>query len=277
MISRHGDVVTREELRNTLWSDYTYVDFERGLTRVINKVRLTLADEAVNPRSIETVPRRGYRFVAPVSILDRPQAPQDSSRIATNKPESVVSSVLSSEENASNLVGRNIIPRIVWALIAVALAGLIWFRHEQPPAPPITAIAVLPVHHADADITEGTLAESITSELIVSISRIHSLRVVSLRSVMPYTESKKSLAEVARELKVDGLVDNSLHLAGTRTRLTVRLIRFPSERAVCSRTYERDAASGIALQNEIAQHIAREIGVAVSSDDRKRLVQQTLV
>jgi len=93
---------------------------------------------------------------------------------------------------------------------------------------------------------------------------------------MPYTESKKSLAEVARELKVDGLVDSSLHLTGTRTRLTVRLIRFPAERAVWSRTYEPDAASGIALQNEIAQNIAREIGVVVSSDDRKRLVQQTL-
>jgi DNA-binding winged helix-turn-helix (wHTH) protein/TolB-like protein/Flp pilus assembly protein TadD len=276
LISRHGDVVTREELRNTLWSDDTYVDFERGLTRVINKVRLTLADEAINPRFIETVPRRGYRFVAPVSTLDRSQELQDSSSLATNGPESVVSSVLSSEENASNPVGRNIIWRIAWALIAVALTGLIWFRHERPSVPPITAIAVLPVHHVDGDIAEGTLAESITDELIISISRIHSLRVVSLRSVMPYTESKKSLAEVARELKVDGLVDSSLHLTGTRTRLTVRLIRFPAERAVWSRTYEPDAASGIALQNEIAQNIAREIGVVVSSDDRKRLVQQTL-
>jgi len=276
LISRHGDIVTREELRNALWSHDTYVDFERGLTRVINKVRLALADDAANPRFIETVPRRGYRFVAPVSTLDRSQAPQEPSAAATGGPEPLGSPVPLREERTSNLVGRNTALRIAWALILVAaLAGLLWFRYERPPTPPITNIAVLPVHHVDADHAEGALAESTTDELIASISRIHSLRVVSFRSVIPYTVSKKSLAEIARELKVEALVDSSLHVAGTRVRLTARLIRFPAERAVWSRTYERDAAGGIALQNEIAQNIAEEIGVVVSSDDRKRLVQQT--
>ena len=175
LISRHGDMVTREELRNALWSHDTYVDFERGLTRVINKVRLALADDAANPRFIETVPRRGYRFVAPVSTLDRSQEPQESSPAANGGPEPLGSSVRLSEEKASNLVARNTSLRIAWALIPVAaLAGLLWFRYERPSAPPITAIAVLPVHHVDTDRTQDALAESTTDELIASISRIHS-------------------------------------------------------------------------------------------------------
>src|SRR6476661_507452 len=91
LVSRHGDVVTRDELKNALWPDDTYVDFERGLTRVINKVRLTLSDKASNPLFIETVPRRGYRFVAPVSTVDRSQEARDSSPVNGNAPESLIS------------------------------------------------------------------------------------------------------------------------------------------------------------------------------------------
>ncbi|MEO8126547.1 MAG: winged helix-turn-helix domain-containing protein [Bryobacteraceae bacterium] len=273
LVERQGDVVTREELKKSLWPDETYGDFDRGLNRVVNKIRIALGDSAVNPRFIETLPRRGYRFLAPVSIVERPGsqpesvppdiAPLDSQPIQTPrnvaKWYSVRPKSVRWQAALAVLVG------------AAAVASLTWFGISRVRAPRFTALAVLPLEGVAREGDEGDFAYGMTDQLIASLSRISSLRVVSLKSMMHYKGTRTKLADVAKELKVDGLVEGSLFVSNGNMRMNIRLVRFPGEQTVWTKSYERSAAEAISLQREIAQNVAQEIGAAITPDDRKRL------
>src|SRR5262245_20021626 len=170
LVSEPGEPVTREELRKRLWPDDTFVDFDNGLNRAINRLRAALGDAADRPRYVETLERRGYRFIAPVVFEEDALAasPERARRAPT-------------------------VFRLA-ALLAVLLAGLAyWSRSGAPGAPPIRTLAVLPLANLTGDPGQDYFSDGMTDALITRLAALPSLHVISRQSVMGYKGSGKPL------------------------------------------------------------------------------------
>src|SRR5689334_10024680 len=157
LIERPGQIITREELQKRLWPSGVNVDFERGLNKAVNRAREALGDDAVNPRFIETVPLRGYRFLADVEVV-RP----GTVLVAMQQPDSVVPARLPS-------VVRKKSPRIALAVFgALLILSVIFtaYRAIWISPPKIESLAVLPLINASGDPSQEYFADGMTDELI---------------------------------------------------------------------------------------------------------------
>lgn len=262
LLERPGELVTREELRQALWRSDTFVDFEHGLNAAINRLRETLGDDADNPRYIETLPRRGYRFItAPVPKVAR-------------APEGV-----QPEKNQSPLRRRGL-PLVTAALIGIGavLFGLdagglrskLLFRSAAQPQ--IRSLAVLPLTNLSGDPQQEYFADGMTEELITELSRIGSLKVISRTSVMPYKgEKKKPLPQIGRELNVDAVMEGAVMRSGNRVRIAAQLIYAPTDQHLMAETYERDLGEVLKLQREVAASIAQQVRLKLTTEQQVRL------
>ena len=270
LLDRPGELVTREELRKKLWPEDTFVDFEHSLNAAVKRLRAALNDSSDRPHYIETLARRGYRFIAPVNAAGSEIGAVGSS----NTPKLPVGRV------PSTVRGRRL-----W-LIAVAVCGIVvlawgWrqWRHRTaaPAAPAIHSLAVLPLENLSGDPSQEYLADGITEELIGRLSGIHDLRVTSRTSVMGFKDTKLSVPEIAKALNVDALVEGSVIREGNRIRVHAQLIRAASDEHFWSEEYDRDLKDVLALQSDLAQAIAQKVEVSVTSKERTRLVAKRQV
>lgn len=258
------DVVTREEFRQKLWPADTFVDFDTGLNSAIKKLRDALGDSAEEPRYIETLPRRGYRFIARVENGDLP---------ASATPESPV-------ETVAGAVPRHRMK--TWTQVAAALGiavallfGLratVW-RHQasaMASAPRIQSLAVLPLENLSKDPEQEYFADGMTEALITDLGKIGELRVISRTSVMHFKGTKKSLQEIAGELQVDALLEGTVARSGDRVRITANLVQASPEKHVWAESYARDMRDVLALQEEVARAIATEIKIKLSPQEQAR-------
>jgi TolB-like protein/DNA-binding winged helix-turn-helix (wHTH) protein/cytochrome c-type biogenesis protein CcmH/NrfG len=252
LIERPGDVLTRDELQKRLWPSGTTVDFDRGLNKAIARVRDALGDDADNPRFIETLPLRGYRFLAQV------EGP----------------ALLPATEIRSNPVsfppvrpGR----RWPWAVggLAAVLFVLIGYYRLTSRSPRIDSIAVLPLENLSGDPAQEYFSDGMTDELISEIAQITSLRVISRTSIMRYKGgARKSLPEIARELHVDAILEGTVAQSGQRVRIRAQLIRARDERHLLSEQYERELTDILTLQGEVARAIVGSIKIKLRPGDR---------
>jgi TolB-like protein/DNA-binding winged helix-turn-helix (wHTH) protein/Tfp pilus assembly protein PilF len=261
LLGNPGQLVTREELQQKLWPGASFGDFEHGLNAAVNRLREVLSDSATQPKFIETVPRRGYRFI--VAESDAKQTPEAGVQAKRDRK-----------------VGTRLLAFVVLAGIAVAglLVGLNvrgWRDRFLMRAanPRIQALAVLPLENLSGDPTQDYFADGMTDELITSLGRIGALRVISRTSVMQYKSTKKPLPEIARELGVDAIVDGTVLRSGNRVRITANLLHAPTDRHLWAESYERDLRDVLALQNEVADAIAREIKLKLTPQEQARLVR----
>ncbi|MCU1243954.1 MAG: Adenylate cyclase [Candidatus Acidoferrum typicum] len=255
LLQSPGNLVTREELRSQLWPADTFVDFDHSLHNAVGRVREALGDSAEIPRYIETLPRRGYRFIG---LVEEEQAPQ-------------ISAPRSSAENGNKLHASaalapltkryTALAVILCSCIAVGLAAWAAWRHfyVRSPIPPIRSIAVLPLQNLSGDPAQEYFADGMTEELITDLSRIQALKVISRTSVMGYKRTKKHLPQIARELGVDGILEGSVIREGNQVRLTVQLLDGPNDRHLWSKAYQRELRGILTLQREMAQAIAQQI------------------
>jgi TolB-like protein/DNA-binding winged helix-turn-helix (wHTH) protein/Flp pilus assembly protein TadD len=254
LLERPGEVVTREELQKRLWPSDTFVDFERGLNRAVNKVREALGDNSERPRWIETVPRRGYRFVAPVETVPTPDT-----------------SPAEPEVNASGKTWRRGALRalaIMVPVLGLAFAGL--YRRSLA-EPPIRSLAVLPLQSLSGDPAQQYFADGITDGIITEIARIRSLRVISRTSVMRYKATGKPLAVIAKELGVESVVEGTVLHSGGKVRITAQLIRASDDRHLWSEKYDRNLDDTLKLQGEVAEAIASQIEIHIAPHEQAAL------
>ena len=233
------EVVTREALQKRLWPDGTFVDFDRGLNKAVNRLREALGDDAENPRFIETMPGRGYRFVARVEDMAIYPA-QEKPPLSAIPRRTLIA--------ASGLIG-----------IPVLILGV---RKMLPAAEPrIESIAVLPLENLSNDPSQEYFAEGMTDELIGAIAQISSLRVISRTSVMRFKkiEKRKPLPEIARELGADAIVEGTVSYSGNQVRISAQLIRASDDRHLWAGKFERDVANVLAMQGEVARAIVGQI------------------
>jgi len=251
LLEHPHEVVTREELRQHLWPDNTFVDYDLALKRVINRLRDALGDSADNPRFIETIPRKGYRFIAPVS---------------TNGVEGKAAEI-QGEDMIGGPSNHSRAGRILLGLGAVVILlglGFAVSRFRGPRSTPVLAseihsLAVLPLQNLSADPTQEYFSDGMTDALITDLAQIPSLKVISRTSSMQYKQTKKSLPEIARELNVDGIIEGTVQRSGDRVRITAQLIYGPSDKHLWARSYEEDLRDVFALQTNVASDIAQQV------------------
>lgn len=256
LIERPREVLTREELQKRLWPPGTVVDFERGLNKVINRVREALKDDADNPLFIETLPLRGYRFLADVesltgqgNVLARPPTPA---------PESTVETVLG-PATARYPVSRRTVIAVAGGVLAIPTLYT-GYRFIFPRQLRIGSIAVLPLENLSGDRAQEYFSDGMTDEIIGEIARNSSLRVISRTSVMQYKgNSRKSLPEIARELNVGAILEGTVLQAAGRVRITAQLIRASDDQHLWSERYESDLGDVLSLQSKVARAVAGEI------------------
>jgi TolB-like protein/DNA-binding winged helix-turn-helix (wHTH) protein/Tfp pilus assembly protein PilF len=262
LLQAAGNLVTREELRSQLWTADTFVDFDHSLHNAIARLREVLGDSADTPRYIETVPRRGYRFIAPVEEVEN-HAPE---RPAPIKPAS----------EAPALVQRsNTGAALALALLAiVGIGAAFWLArtisHRTSVALPLRSIAVLPLDNLSGDPSQDYFVDGMTDELITDLAKVSALRVTSRTSVMRYKGTKKGLPEIARELNVDGIVEGSVTRSGHRVRITAQLLHAPTDQHLWAETYDRDLGDVLKLQSEVAEAIAQQVRAQLTPQQQAR-------
>ena len=270
LIQQPGQVVSREELRSQVWGSDTFIDFDNGLNTSINKLREALGDSAENPRFVETVPRRGYRFVGAVDTgaAKAPELPAERMKNASSP--SIVEAVPAIPRSRA----RTYVPAL-----AVALAILIGLSIRpvrdrllgRSGAPPIRALAVLPLENLSTDPEQDFFADGMTEELTTDLGKISALRVISRTSVIQFKGTRKPLSEIGRELGVDAVIEGTVTRSGNHVRITANLVQVSPERHLWSETYESDLGDVLVLQGELAQAIAATIRVKLTPEEQTRL------
>jgi TolB-like protein/DNA-binding winged helix-turn-helix (wHTH) protein/Flp pilus assembly protein TadD len=265
LLENPGELVTREELRQRLWPAETYGNFEDGLNAAVKRLRQALNDSAGNPRFVETLPRRGYRFLAPVQIIN---AAEDGPNLIEIPPAELA-------PRAGDLPeAKGVLPslswkRSSWALLLVLLGVTAWIlRPKNGPSPVIRSLAVLPLENLSHDPSQDYFADGMTDELITELGQISELRVISRTSAMTYKGAHKSLPQIAGELNVDAVVEGTVLRSGDQVRITAQLIQASADKHLWAQSYEGDVHQTLALQRQVARAIAEEIQIELTSHER---------
>lgn len=274
LLAKPGELLTREELRRQLWPADTFVDFEHGLNKAINKLREALGDDRAKPLYIETLPRRGYRFIAPISSASIPDKPAESPAAPSLTPEPFATgSVRNGKWKSPGTI-------LLLGLFGVGIIFLGYqFARRQfhssnstlMPAP-IRSLAVLPLQNLSGDTDEQYFADGMTDELITVLGQMGALRVISRTSVMHYRGTTETLPQIGRELGADAIVEGTVFRSGNRVRITAQLVDARTDRHLWAHEYERDLRDVMTMQDEVARDIADEISVKLTPQERARLV-----
>jgi TolB-like protein/DNA-binding winged helix-turn-helix (wHTH) protein len=282
LLSRAGDVITREELRKELWSAETFVDFEHSLNTSVKEMRAVLNDSATEPRYIQTLPRLGYRFIAHVELV-KVAKDWNPNEAGGNAPSLAAydSASVAGESGHAELPGRgpNVSPvRAIswqrWALAGVALivamsaiALLQWSRlHRRPqPVNGRVMLAVLPFQNLTGDASQEYFSDGLTEEMIAQLGRIDPQRmgVIARTSVMHYKNSPEPLDQIGRELGVQYVLEGSVRRDADKVRITAQLIQLKDQTHVWAHQYDRELSNLLVLQGEIAHQVGDEIQLAL--------------
>ena len=271
LLERPGELISREELRTKLWPDEVFVDFDHSLNAAVNKLREALCDSTSDVRFIETLPKRGYRFIGPIETRDKPATLQVH----------VVSPGPAPPARRNRLNRLHITLKHTLALSVLMLAGLLtglylYSRRSHNPSgnvvPAIHSIAVLPLKNLSGDPAQEYFADGMTEEIIGRLSMIRGLRVISRTSAMHFKDTRAPLPEIAKALGVDAMVEGSVVREGGRVRVHAQLIRAATDEHFWSETYDRELGDALALESDVAQAIAARVEVTVTGAERARLV-----
>ena len=279
LLEHPGEVVTREELQTRIWPSDTYVGFDEGINTAIRKLRLAFGDSAENPRFVETLPRRGYRFIAPVSEAHRPEAIPDRNvhlagaregsggdAAAAKGPEAEKDD--SNPRAATELKARSGLskPAIGTAIsLALILAlGIFLVRGRLPvrPVPPKRImLAILPFQNLSNDPSQEYFSDGLTEETITDLGELspQELGVIARTSAMAYKHTNKTVSQIGRELGVDYILEGSVRREGGRARVSAQLIRVSDQTHLWARNYDRELHDLLSIENELGDAIAQQV------------------
>jgi TolB-like protein/DNA-binding winged helix-turn-helix (wHTH) protein/Tfp pilus assembly protein PilF len=285
LLRRAGQVVTREELQKKLWPADTFVDFDHGLNKAVNKIRDALGDSAESPRFVETVARRGYRFLAEVKGADdiAVRSPEFApAQLAASHPPAPQTGDRAEFVDAAAMPQRRLPPLAwkIWAfvLLAVIAAFAAWKNHSRNrPTSAIHSLAVLPLESLSNDASQDYFADGMTDELISDLGQISALRVISRTSVMAYKHARKPLPQIARELNVDAIVEGTVLRSGDQVRITAQLIDAAADKHLWSQSYEGELKDTLALQNQVARAVAEQIRINLNPLEQAALKSAKVV
>ena len=263
-----GHVVTRPEIIERLWGKDHAVDSEHGINTAIRKIRTALREDGAQPRFIQTVQGKGYRFVSGArSGHDGATAAPEAEPAA---PEPAVPRNASGRWRvAAGLISLLPLAVVLFGLNPGGIRGRV--LGGSPPAR-ISSLAVLPLANLSGDASQEYFVDGMTDELITMLAKNASLRVVSRTSAMQYKDVRRPLREIARELGVEGIVEGSVERSGRRVHVTVQLLQAASDTHLWAESYDRDLDDAFSLPSELSRTIAREVRTAAAPAEPWRFV-----
>jgi TolB-like protein/DNA-binding winged helix-turn-helix (wHTH) protein/Flp pilus assembly protein TadD len=273
LVKRRQQLVSRGEIVDLLWGKGVFVDVETGVHTAMRKIRQALHDSPDDSRFIETVPGKGYRFVAPVEVVDVSAGPLVASNALAEAVGAAAATPVVPEgvsvrgDNARAPISR---AAVVTTLIAVALlAGLaVWAWRRADATGPAITIAVLPFENLSGDAERDYLADGLTEETVATLGQTdpERLQVVGRTSLLEYQRATKSLAAILSDLNVDYLVESSLRAEADRFRITSKLIRVRDQVQLWSESYDRESGSMLGLQQELSRAIAGQVRLRLTPE-----------
>lgn len=266
LVEQRGNLVGRQQIAERIWGKGVFFDTDNSINGAIRKIRQVLDDDPENPRFIQTVTGKGYRFVAPVVESEQPRG----AHILQLHPPQQAATV-------SATVSRTNVKRMMalTAFLAIGSGIALWLvpalsRPKGAAVAPIRSIAVLPLDNLSGDPSQDYFADAMTDELITDLAKVGALRVTSRTTVTLYKHTRKSLPQIARELNVDGIVEGSVVRSGQRVRITAQLIRGSADQHLWAETYERDLGDALRLQSDVAGAIAQQVRAKLTSEQQSR-------
>src|SRR5215471_10721742 len=248
LLEQPGELITREELTSKLWPSGTFVDFNHGLNKAVNKLRDALKDSAEHPQFIETLPRKGYRFIAKVEPLK-----------VTEEKAYTAPQVLEQSPRKRKYVKLTAVVLVAGAIVlGISVGG--WrdalVKRFTPSHLQISSLAVLPLEDLSGDPGQAYFAEGMTDALITEVARAGTMHVISRTTVLRYKGTRMTTAQIGHDLNVDALVEGTVLHSGNKVRITAQLIQVSTDNHLWARSYERDATKVLQLQQEVATDIA---------------------
>lgn len=250
LLEKPGEVVRREDLRQQVWPEDTFVEFDHALNTAVKKIRIALGDCANSPEYVETIPKRGYRFLVPVVVVEN----------STSK------TLALADTGSRAWTKRNLITVALLTILLLSGGFLaIRWRSARGAADQRAVLAVLPLEDWSDDSSHGLLCEGITQELITQSGQADPARlaVVPHAASAPYRHTAKTVAEVAHELRADYLMEGNLRDDGERVRVTVELIRVRDEARIWGGDFDRETGDSLALESEVAAAITERAKAAL--------------
>ena len=286
LLERPGEIITREELRKRVWDDDTFVDFDHSLNISINKLRDTLGDSAATPRFIETLPRRGYRFLAPVSAEvppgSSPTTPDPAGQLSAASEASLAKPVL--RVTPVNEGGSSWLRPSIWIAIAGGAVLLVFFAlwlwpqrdrfgtsHRRP------MLAVLPFDDLTGDPHNEYFVAGLHDELISQLGRLDAshLGVIARSSAVQYSNTRKSIDQIGRELHVDYILNGAVRQGAGHFRITAALIKVSDQDQLWVETYEPEMGEILSLQKDVAQKVSRALSMEFQPATEKKMREAT--
>jgi TolB-like protein/DNA-binding winged helix-turn-helix (wHTH) protein/tetratricopeptide (TPR) repeat protein len=284
LVSRHGELVSREDIQKELWQGETFVDFQQGVNKLIRQIRVALSDDADIPAYIETVPRRGYRFAGKLRPDASPLQEETLDPSPTAAPPADDGSPCPPRQSVPLTETAAALPQprrqvrwiaaVAGVLVLAAIGSALVSRHSalalwnRWTGPQIHALAVLPLENLSGDSGQDYLADGMTDELITDLSKIASLRVPSRTSIMRYKGTHKTLEEISRELHVDAVVEGSVSRTGEQIRIRTQLINPAKDEHLWAASYTSNVRDVPRVQAEMVEEIAGQIRVRLTSQER---------
>ena len=285
LLEKPGVLVTREELHLKLWPETT-VDFDHGLNKAISKVREALGDSAESPRFIETVARRGYKFLADVKVVeDEPAAPEDpaipeiraipETGDLAQRPDSEPAHLGEVAVTSSGRSIRFFVPWVFGGLLVLAVSLFAIAHPSRPASSEIRSIAVLPLQNLSNDMSQDYFTDGMTDELITDLAQIRRLQVIAPPSSIGDKKSGATLREIARHRSVDAVVTGSVSFSSDRVRITARLVDVRTQRDLWAQSYDGDIHHTLKTQSEIAHSIAEQLRSILDRQEEAALKKPT--
>jgi len=247
LVRNTGRLVTRKELQDEIWGADTFVDFDKGLNLCIAQIREALDDDPQAPKYVETLPRRGYRFIGKL----------ESEPIAESAP------------SAGNVPAprRSVLFAAIAVLGILTISGIFYFRAVPVPTAQAKAqksmLLVLPFENLTGDPAQDYFSDGLTEEMI---SRLGSLRperlgVIARTTALTYKKTGKDIRQIGDELKVGYVLEGSVRREAGRLRITSQLIRVDDQTHLWAETFDREEKDVLGIQREVAARIASSLSL----------------
>lgn len=266
LVEKKDQLVGREEIITRLWGKEVFLDTEQGINTAIRKIRLTLNDDPEQPRFLQTVVGKGYRFVGQIKIVGDGKSTSSTVTLPPGSP-------VAGPEGAGPPAWWK--SKSILTALGAILIVVLGYRYIDwslwVPRPPVHSIAVLPLKNLSGNPADDYFADGMTDELITSLAKISALRVTSYTSVSKYKATTKPLPQIAQELHVDAVVEGSVVRSGDQIRITAQLIYAPRDQHLWAEEYERYLRDVLYLQREVARDVAEQVRVTLTPNERTRL------
>jgi TolB-like protein/DNA-binding winged helix-turn-helix (wHTH) protein len=262
LATREGNVVNRAEIAQRLWGSDVFVDTEHGINTAVRKVRHALRDDPNQPRFVQTVTGRGYRFVGPVVAIPSTEVPVNGDLSAKPSEGPPATQPPTSSRHTLRLILGSI---AVLALVAILVMQRRREHRIHAATLNIHSLAVLPLENLSGNPKQDYFAAGMSDELTTMLAKDSSLRIISRTSAKQVRAPQRPLPQIAASLGVDGIVEGSISRAGGKVHMTVQLIHAPTDTHLWADSYDRNNDDVAALPEEAAQAIAKRLNASVAA------------